>query len=170
MPAEAWWEHATPVGPLLLTAQGEALCGIHFQAGPTPRDPPLGALHMRLPFGDAIAQLDEYFAGTRRDFDLPLHVEGTPFQRAAWAAMQAIPYGETAGYGELARRMGKAGAVRAVGQACGANPLPIVIPCHRVLASGHAAGGFGGGLAIKRQLLELESRGMPFALDVPGRA
>jgi len=102
-------------------------------------------------------QLREYFAGRRRDFDVRLAPEGTVFQKAVWSALQEIPYGATISYGELARRVGNAKASRAVGSANGANPLPIVIPCHRVIAGDGSLGGFGGGLPSKQALLALES-------------
>ena len=104
----------------------------------------------------ALAQLAEYFAGRRRSFDLPLDRRGTPFQLAVWDAVAAIPYGETRSYGELARALGRPAASRAVGAANGANPLPIVIPCHRVVGATGRLTGYAGGLATKRLLLELE--------------
>ncbi len=107
----------------------------------------------------AIAQLQEYFAGTRREFDLPLDLRGTPFQLAVWRELQRIPYGTTVSYGELARRIGRPGAARAVGMANHYNPVPILIPCHRVIGSDGNLVGFGGGLDMKRLLLDLESNG-----------
>lgn len=112
----------------------------------------------RGPVGEAFRQLREYFAGKRAEFDLPLAPEGTVFQRAVWRQLQEIPYGETISYGELARRVGNPKASRAVGSANGANPLPIVIPCHRVIASDGTLGGFGGGMPTKQMLLALEIR------------
>ncbi|MCA8955724.1 MAG: methylated-DNA--[protein]-cysteine S-methyltransferase [Planctomycetes bacterium] len=103
-----------------------------------------------------VRQLREYFAGRRRGFDLPLSAAGTVFQREVWDELQRIPYGETISYGELARRIGRPRAVRAVGQANRRNPIPIVVPCHRVLGADGTLTGFGGGLPIKRALLELE--------------
>ena len=108
--------------------------------------------------GTALRQLREYFAGRRIDFDVPLLSEGTPFQRAVWQQLRGIPYAETISYGELARRVGNPKAARAVGSANGANPLPIVIPCHRVIAGDGTLGGFGGGLPTKQTLLDLERR------------
>jgi methylated-DNA-[protein]-cysteine S-methyltransferase len=102
------------------------------------------------------AQLDAYFAGRRRDFDVRLAPEGTPFQLRVWAALCEIPYGETISYAELARRIGNPNAVRAVGAANGRNPLPIVVPCHRVVGADGSLVGFGGGLDVKRALLDLE--------------
>ncbi|HEY8022769.1 MAG TPA: methylated-DNA--[protein]-cysteine S-methyltransferase [Thermoanaerobaculia bacterium] len=102
------------------------------------------------------AQLAEYFAGRRRDFDLELDPPGTPFQRQVWGELARIPYGATVSYGELARRVGRPNASRAVGAANGANPIPIVLPCHRVIGSDGSLTGYGGGLPIKRALLSLE--------------
>jgi methylated-DNA-[protein]-cysteine S-methyltransferase len=103
------------------------------------------------------AQLAEYFAGRRRDFDLPLAPAGTPFQQRVWQALRAIPYGRTESYGALAARLGQPGAGRAVGLANGQNPIAIVIPCHRVIGAGGALTGYGGGLERKRWLLALEA-------------
>jgi len=105
-----------------------------------------------------IEQLREYFAGERTTFDLPLRTGGTPFQRKVWEALAEIPYGETWTYAELARRIGSPTAVRAVGAANGQNPLPIVLPCHRVIGSNGKLVGYGGGMDRKRFLLELEAR------------
>jgi methylated-DNA-[protein]-cysteine S-methyltransferase len=104
----------------------------------------------------AARQLDEYFAGKRRTFDLSLSPRGTEFQVSVWNALAEIPYGETISYAELAQWVGRPGAFRAVGQANGANPLAIVLPCHRVIAAGGTLGGYGGGLDLKRSLLTLE--------------
>ena len=106
--------------------------------------------------GSDSRQLREYFAGKRAEFDLPLAPTGTAFQLSVWRQLQEIPYGETISYGELARRVGNPKASRAVGSANGANPLPIVIPCHRVIAGDGTLGGFGGGLPTKQTLLALE--------------
>jgi methylated-DNA-[protein]-cysteine S-methyltransferase len=110
---------------------------------------------------EAVRQLEEYFEGRREDFDLTLTPAGTPFQRQVWFELAEIPYGETISYAELARRVERPQAFRAVGQANGANPLAIVLPCHRVIASGGGLGGYGGGLAMKRQLLAHENGGGP---------
>jgi O-6-methylguanine DNA methyltransferase len=104
----------------------------------------------------ALSQLREYFAGTRRTFELPLDAQGTTFQRTVWSQVSRIPYGSTATYGDIAQLVGKPRASRAVGGAVGANPLPIVIPCHRVIGSGGELTGFGSGLGIKEALLRLE--------------
>src|SRR3954451_24047661 len=142
----------SPVGDLTLVSDGEALTALHFgrAAHPTPtQDAPLRA---------AREQLDAYFAGERTAFDLPLRMRGTEFQRAVWAALSEIPYGETIDYGELARRVERPGAARAVGLANGRNPVAIVIPCHRVIGARGTLTGYGGGLERKRALLELEAR------------
>lgn len=155
-----WHEMASPVGPLLLAGDASTIKLIDFQAGRHPRGPDKGWTADPAPFEAAVAQLEEYFAGRRRSFDLPLAPEGTPFQRAVWQALTDIPYGETLSYGELARRIGKPQASRAVGLANGANPLPIVVPCHRVIGADGSLTGFGGGLDIKRKLLALERSGI----------
>ncbi len=102
-------------------------------------------------------ELAEYFSGTRKDFDVPLSPKGTDFQLLVWQELQRIPYGETRTYGDIAQRIGKKGASRAVGSANHHNPLPIISPCHRVVASGGRLGGFGGGVELKRHMLELEA-------------
>ena len=107
-------------------------------------------------------QLAEYFAGERREFALRLAPAGTPFERSVWDELLAIPFGETRSYGEIAQAIGRPGAARAVGRANGANPIPIVVPCHRVIGADGSLTGFGGGLAAKSRLLELEGRRLPF--------
>jgi methylated-DNA-[protein]-cysteine S-methyltransferase len=113
------------------------------------------------PNRDAVAQLTEYFAGKRRRFELPLDLRGTPFQLAVWEALLRIPYGNTCTYAELARAVGRPAAVRAVGAANGANPIALVVPCHRVVATGGKLGGYGGGLPLKARLLALEGAAEP---------
>jgi methylated-DNA-[protein]-cysteine S-methyltransferase len=151
----------TPVGPLTLVAEGEALVAILMEdqrhhPGELTYGRPAGADDPLLE--RAAAQLEEYFAGERTAFDLPLAAEGTEFQRRVWAELQRIPYGETATYGELARRLGRPTGSRAVGLANGRNPLGIVVPCHRVVGSSGDLTGYGGGLPRKRLLLDLEAR------------
>ena len=144
----------SPIGELVLAGDPTGLQHIQFKD----RDftPPLDWQAVAaLPYPVA-EQLDSYFAGHLRGFDLPLHPEGTAFQRKVWAALAEIPYGETISYLELARRMGNPSSVRAVGLANGRNPLPIVVPCHRVVGSNGALVGYAGGLPIKRALLTLE--------------
>lgn len=113
-------------------------------------------------------QIGEYFAGERREFDLPLAPQGTEFERAVWKELSAIPWGSTTSYAEIARRLGKPGAVRAVGRANGKNPIPIIIPCHRVIGSDGSLTGYSGGLDRKRALLELEGRSVASQLDLFG--
>lgn len=147
----------SPVGPLLVAADSGGLCLIEFQ---NPRHPFKREPNWR-EVDDAVlqrtrAQLDEYFAGQRRQFELPLAPRGTGFQRTVWSALADIGYGETISYLQLATRIGKPSATRAVGAANGRNPLPIVLPCHRVIGADGSLTGFGGGLPAKRFLLELE--------------
>lgn len=154
-----WHEFDSPVGRLLLAGDGERLIQVCFQCGPRPQRPADGWMDDGAPFRAAIRQLGEYFAGERRRFELPLAPRGTDFQRRVWRALTEIPYGGTISYGELARRIGNPSASRAVGLANGANPLPIVVPCHRVIGADGSLTGFGGGLPIKRRLLALEGAG-----------
>jgi methylated-DNA-[protein]-cysteine S-methyltransferase len=139
---------------LLLAADARALTRVYFQRGPHPFTPPREWRREAARFEAITRELAEYFAGERRAFDVPLAMAGSEFQRSVWRALVAIPYGETISYGELARRVGS--VARAVGLANGANPLPIIVPCHRVIGADGSLTGFGGGLAIKRALLELE--------------
>ena len=153
----------SPVGPLTLVADGDDLIGIYFENAALAENAPLATAppawvrdeHRLRP---AALQLAEYFAGERTRFDLPLAPRGTPFQRTVWAALLAIPYGETMSYGELARAIGKPTASRAVGAANGRNPLSIVIPCHRVIGADGSMTGYGGEISRKRVLLDLEAR------------
>jgi methylated-DNA-[protein]-cysteine S-methyltransferase len=154
-----WHEIDSPIGRLLLAGDGKSLIQVGFQSGPRPLHPADGWLAAAAPFRAAITQLEQYFAGKRRAFDLPLAPRGTDFQRRVWRLLTEIPYGKTISYGELARRIGKPSASRAVGLANGANPLPIVVPCHRVIGADGSLTGFGGGLPIKRKLLALEGAG-----------
>lgn len=157
-PATGYWhELDSPVGKLLLVGDGRHLIQVGFQSGPRPLRTPQGGIADAAPFQAVIAQLSEYFAGERRRFELPLAPRGTEFQLRVWRALTEIPYGKTTSYGELARHIGKPNASRAVGLANGANPLPIIVPCHRVIGADGTLTGFGGGLPIKRRLLALES-------------
>jgi methylated-DNA-[protein]-cysteine S-methyltransferase len=110
------------------------------------------------PFTEVISQLEQYFAAQRTDFDVPLTLAGTPFQRSVWAALREIPYGETMSYSQLAERIGRPGAARAVGLANGRNPIGIIVPCHRVVGATGSLTGYGGGLSRKRYLLDFEHR------------
>jgi methylated-DNA-[protein]-cysteine S-methyltransferase len=147
----------SPLGILRLVSDGTALTAIEM--------PPLAEpAETMIEHADAVLcrardQLAEYFAGRRRHFDLPLAAAGTPFQQRVWQALAAIPYGELRSYRDIARAIGKPAAVRAVGGANGRNPLPIVVPCHRVIGSDGSLTGFGGGLPAKRRLLALEVGG-----------
>ena len=151
-----WCETDTPVGRLLLAGDAQALRRVYFQSGAHPMRPAPEWREDVTPFARVLAQLGEYFAGTRRAFRLRLAPAGTAFQLAVWEALRAIPYGQTVSYAELARRLGNAGSARAVGLANGANPLPIIVPCHRVIGADGSLTGFGGGLHTKRALLSLE--------------
>lgn len=148
---------ASPVGPLFLAASDAGLHAVEFARH---RHPVSRGDHWREGAHAVLdateQQLAEYFAGTRRTFDLPLAARGTPFQGEVWAALTRIPYGATASYVDLARMIGRPGASRAVGAANGRNPLSIVVPCHRVIGAGGALTGFGGGLPTKQFLLTLE--------------
>jgi methylated-DNA-[protein]-cysteine S-methyltransferase len=148
----------SPVGTLLLAGDDNAVHRIEFPNDGKPIRPEAGWKEsMTGPLAEAVRQLREYFSGSRTDFDLPLAPEGTEFQRKVWNRLRDIPYGGTISYGELARRVGNPKASRAVGAANGCNPLPIVIPCHRVIGSNGKLTGFGGGLPTKEALLALEA-------------
>jgi len=149
----------SPIGTLLLAGDDEAMRRIEFpKNGEAAKPEPGWRESSRGPVGQAVRQLREYFAGQRTGFDLPLAPEGTAFQREVWRRLQEIPYGETISYGELAKRVGNPKASRAVGAANGQNPLPIVIPCHRVIGASGKLTGFGGGLPTKEALLALEAK------------
>ena len=150
--------YPSPVGTIVLISDGIALRGLHL--GRMRRSDNGSAV---LPGTDEVieavsGQLDEYFAGRRRRFDIDVSLEGTDFQRAVWERVRDIPYGGTTSYGALAAAMGRPGAARAVGLANGRNPLPIVVPCHRVLGADGSLTGYGGGLPMKQALLDLERR------------
>ena len=147
----------SPIGRLLLAGDGSTLRFIRFPSGALAAGPEPTWRREDGPFEETARQLGEYFAGTRRTFDLPLAPRTTPFQARVLEALQAIPYGETRSYRDIAVALGNPRAVRAVGSANGSNPLPIVIPCHRVIGSDGSLTGFGGGLETKRFLLALEA-------------
>lgn len=147
----------TPIGDLLLAGDDEALSLIGFPKGKMRRDPEPDWIFNEKPLAAARQQLRQYFAGERREFDLPLNLTGTDFQVQVLEELQRIPYGETTSYGDIAKRIGRPKAVRAVGAANGRNPLPIIIPCHRVIGSSGDLTGFGGGLDTKEALLRLEA-------------
>ncbi len=147
----------SPIGELLLAGDQDALTMIGFPKGSMRRDPEPDWIFNEKPFAEAMRQLDEYFGGERRDFDLPLKLDGTEFQLLVLKQLQKIPYGETTSYGDIAKRIGRPKASRAVGAANGRNPIPIVVPCHRVIGSHGDLTGFGGGLDTKEALLRLEA-------------
>lgn len=144
---------ASPIGELLLSASDTALTGVYF---PKPRRAQIGRAGENEILVATKRQLAEYFAGTRTTFDVPLEAEGTPFEQRVWTLLRGIPYGTTTSYGDLARRLGDIKEARAVGAANGKNPIPIIVPCHRVIGAGGDLTGFGGGLERKRWLLEHE--------------
>jgi methylated-DNA-[protein]-cysteine S-methyltransferase len=151
-------EIETPIGELLLAGNGEHLEAVYFQSGPRPHRRPSEWVHDAHCFASACAQLAAYFAGELQRFDLTLAPKGTAFQQSVWRALRAIPYGEVTSYGQLARSLDKPNGSRAVGLANGSNPIPIIIPCHRVIGANGSLTGFGGGLPTKRFLLDLERR------------
>ncbi len=143
-------QFSSHVGPLTLEGDDRVLTRVGFGGTDAPQ-------------GDAAAvaaaaiQLEQYFAGERREFDLDVELDGTAFERRVWAEVRAIPYGQTASYAEIARRIGRPDACRAVGRANGRNPLAVIVPCHRVIGSAGALTGYAGGLPAKRALLDLEA-------------
>jgi methylated-DNA-[protein]-cysteine S-methyltransferase len=162
----------SPVGPLTLVAADGALAGLYMtdhrhQPGPAALGVPGDVAGE--PFATAAAQLAAYFAGELTRFDVPLELGGTPFQRKVWAALRAVPYGQTVTYGQLAAAIGAPGSSRAVGLANGRNPVSIVVPCHRVVGADGSLTGYGGGLPRKRFLLDFE-RGQAGRDGRPGRA
>jgi methylated-DNA-[protein]-cysteine S-methyltransferase len=154
-----WYAHyKSPFGAMLLASDEIGLRAINFAEGRRPVRPRSDWLEDRAPFTETIRQLDGYFEGKLKTFTLPLSLEGSEFQLGVWKALIAIPYGETISYGQLACRVGKPKAARAVGLANGSNPIPIIVPCHRVIGSDGSLTGYGGGLPIKKALLSLEGR------------
>ncbi|MBK5220163.1 MAG: methylated-DNA--[protein]-cysteine S-methyltransferase [Thermoleophilia bacterium] len=147
----------SPLGELLLVGDGGALRGLYLQQRRLPVGPPPEWRREPDAFAAVSGQLGEYFAGERTSFDLSLALTGTPFQLRVWEALGEVGYGETLSYGELARRIGRPSAARAVGAANGANPISIVIPCHRLVGAGGAMTGYSGGVESKRLLLDLET-------------
>ncbi|HKI04387.1 MAG TPA: methylated-DNA--[protein]-cysteine S-methyltransferase [Thermoanaerobaculia bacterium] len=160
----------SPCGPLLCVVdEAGAVIRIEFARGRDSqkvtdrlRDRGIEVIEDAVRTAEVRRQLEEYFAGERQEFDLELIPEGTPFERTVWEELRKIPFGETRSYGEIAHALGRPGAARAVGRANGANPIPIVVPCHRVIGADGSLTGFGGGLDAKSRLLELEGRALPF--------
>jgi methylated-DNA-[protein]-cysteine S-methyltransferase len=153
-----WTVYESPIGPLTLKGGPRGLRALHFPGRGEPLDE---AARDPEPFATALRQLEEYFAGERREFDLTLDLDGTVFQRAVWDRLRAIPYGTTMTYGELAAAIGRPDRVRAVGGAVGRTPVPIIVPCHRVIGADGSLTGYGGGLQRKRALLDLEGGATP---------
>ena len=152
--------HASLLGPLIIAATAQGICGIYFEQhkyfnGTANWRHSAAQPHLT----EAAQQLDAYFSGTRKHFDLSLDLQGTPFQRSVWKQLTTIEFGATISYGEHAQQIGKASAVRAVGSAIGRNPVSIIVPCHRVIGRDGSMAGYAGGLDRKRFLLEMESRG-----------
>ena len=148
-----YFPYLTPFGPVTIAADGRALTGLAFEERDYPGQRRPTELTNR-----AANELQEYLAGKRRAFDLPLAPAGTDFQKRVWRALQDIPYGQTRSYSEVADAIGRPSACRAVGSANGKNPIPILIPCHRVVAASGALGGYAWGPRVKQQLLDLEKR------------
>jgi methylated-DNA-[protein]-cysteine S-methyltransferase len=154
----------SPAGQLTLVARDGVLCGLYLERQRHAPDRTTFGDRDDGPFAAATRQLAEYFDGSRTEFDLPLALHGTPFQRTVWQALLTIRYGETVTYGELARRIGRPTAARAVGLANGRNPISIIVPCHRVIGGNGDLTGYGGGLDRKRELLAHEA-GRGFAVQ-----
>jgi len=154
-------EQASPVGALLIAATDAGICGIYFEEhrhfkGREGWQKAAASSRAAQHLADTARQLDEYFAGKRTAFDVPLDLTGTPFQRAVWRELNAIPFGKSVSYAAHAQRLGNPKALRAVGAAIGKNPVSIIVPCHRVIGSSGAVTGYAGGLERKRFLLALE--------------
>ncbi|MEQ8765259.1 MAG: methylated-DNA--[protein]-cysteine S-methyltransferase [Planctomycetota bacterium] len=148
----------SPIGPLLLVGNADGLQRIDFPRNGEPAPPDLGSRpDTEGVLGEAARQLEEYFAGRRHTFELKLNPRGTDFQKSVWRALLEIPFGGTTSYGELAKKLGRPTASRAVGAANGSNPIPIIVPCHRVIGKNGQLTGYAGGLPIKKQLLEHEA-------------
>ncbi len=168
--ATSYCEIPSPVGRLLLVASPAGLVAIHFESRTGPRSIDPAWRQSMGPFRGLIGQLEQYFRGERREFEVELAPTGTPFQRSVWNELRKIPFGTVVSYGDLARKIGRPTAFRAVGAANGANPWPIVVPCHRVIGSDRTLTGFGGGLNAKQTLLRLEAEasGASWLVPAPG--
>jgi len=157
VPHRTWYATiASPFGPICLVSTEQGLVRVDFQCGDRPLQPDPAWQEDTGVLGSAKRQLQEYFQGRRRQFELSLAPAGTPFQHRVWQELQRIPFGTTLTYGELAQRLGMPGGARAVGHANGRNPLAIVIPCHRLIGSDGQLRGYAGGIALKQGLLQLE--------------
>lgn len=153
-----YYEYEVPIGRIVIAEEGGAITFIEFGKESIPQIVEGGAERETSIIGEAYRQLKEYFSGSRKTFDLPLAPKGTDFQQSAWQALLTIPYGETRSYKEIAEQIGNPKACRAVGMANNRNPISIVVPCHRVIGSNGSLVGYGGGLDIKKQLLDLERK------------
>jgi methylated-DNA-[protein]-cysteine S-methyltransferase len=152
----------SPYGPLTLVAEDGVLCGLYMtDQRHRPAEETFGPLDAS-PFAQTEEELEAYFAGELRQFTIPLHLKGTPFQLTVWNHLRTIPYGETRTYGQLAEALGNRGASRAVGLANGKNPIGIIVPCHRVIGATGSLTGYGGGLPRKQRLLAFESGAVLF--------
>jgi methylated-DNA-[protein]-cysteine S-methyltransferase len=164
MPSQMLYtELDSPIGELLLLGDGRSLHGLYMQEGRTGIEVSPTWKRSVDPFAAVRKQLDEYFAGRRTTFDVPLRMAGTAFQRRVWSELQEIPYGQSISYSELARRIGIPSASRAVGTANGLNPIAVIVPCHRVIGADGSLTGYGGGLERKRLLLDLEAGALTLA-------
>ena len=163
-----YWYLDTPIGELLLAGEDDALCLVGFPEGSMRREPEPDWIYSEKPFGAAREQLTDYFAGNLQSFDLKLRPVATEFQRKVLDELQKIPYGTTTSYGDIAKKIGNPKAMRAVGAANGRNPIPIIIPCHRVIGSSGDLVGFGGGLPTKEALLRHEMEHSQFPHVVQG--
>ena len=151
------WKLQTTIGPLYLVATERGLAGVSFEKQKVPMAVSLSAKTPEVQLlKQTVQQLDEYFEGKRKAFDVPFDIDGTPFQRSVWNQLSKIPYGKTFSYRDVAQRIRNPKAVRAVGSANGRNPLAVIVPCHRVIAADGTLGGYGGGLQRKSLLLKLE--------------
>ena len=148
--------YQSPIGKLLLLGDEGALEELHFPNSQQQKQIPEDWQYDEACFKNVLQQLAEYFAGKRQTFELEMAAKGTAFQKRVWQELQKIPFGQTASYGEIAERIGNSKASRAIGMANGKNPIPIIVPCHRVIGKDGSLTGFGGGLDVKRQLLKLE--------------
>ena len=153
----------SPIGELLLVGDGESLHRLSMQDGRRPMRIDHDWERRDDAFGEVRRQLEEYFAGNRRTFDVPVSLHGNEFELCVWRALREIGYGETASYGEIATRIGAPSAARAVGLANGRNPIAVIVPCHRVIGADGSLTGYGGGLERKRLLLDLEAGVLPLA-------
>ena len=149
--------YQSPIGKLLLIGNGGLLEELHFSNNLKQISISEDWQYDETCFKNVLEQLSEYFAGNRQEFDLKIAPQGTTFQKLVWQELQKIPFGQTTSYGEIAKRVGNSKASRAVGMANGKNPIPIIVPCHRVIGKDGSLTGFGGGLDVKRQLLKLEN-------------